>query len=73
MSQMLAEQGYTGSPELIVEMGRPAREILATAMIDDVDLIVMGVHGGRTASHAPWAVAHQVVGRAPCPVLTIRD
>ena len=74
MWQILADQGYTGTPELIVEMGRPAREILATASIQDVDLIVMGVHNGRTtASHAPWAVAHQVVGRAPCPVLTVRD
>ncbi len=73
MWQMLADQGYAGTPELIVEMGRPAREILATASIQDVDLIVMGVHSGRASSHAPWAVAHQVVGRAPCPVLTVRE
>ncbi len=73
MWQILADQGYTGTPELFVEMGRPAREILATASIHDVDLIVMGVHTGRASSHAPWAVAHQVVGRAPCPVLTVRE
>jgi nucleotide-binding universal stress UspA family protein len=73
MWQTLADQGYTGTPELIVEMGRPAREILATASIQDVDLIVMGVHTGSASSHAPWAVAHQVVGRASCPVLTVRE
>ncbi len=66
---------FEDEAEYIVEMGRPAREILATAMVHNVDIIVMGVHPAPegTASHAPWAVAHQVVGRAPCPVLTVRS
>ena len=62
------------STEFLAEMGRPAREILATSLIHNVDLIVMGVHAdGHGPAHTPWAVAHQVVGRAPCPVMTVRS
>ena len=61
-------------PQFLVEMGQAAREILATAVIHNVDLIVMGVKpGSASAAHAPWAIAHQVVGRAPCPVLTVKN
>jgi len=65
---------FKDSAEFLVEMGRPAREILATSLIHNVDLIVMGVHadGQSPAAHTPWAIAHQVVGRAPCPVMTVR-
>lgn len=66
---------FRNSAELLVEMGRPAREILATALVHNADLIVMGVHADSTAeaAHTPWAIAHQVVGRAPCPVMTVRS
>ncbi len=66
---------FEDKTEYVVEIGRPTREILATAMIHNVDIIVMGVHQApeKPASHAPWAIAHQVVGRAPCPVLTVRS
>jgi nucleotide-binding universal stress UspA family protein len=40
----------------------------------DVDLIVMGVnHTGspKTAAHLPWVAAHEVIGNARCPVLTV--
>ena len=66
--------GLEDEPEVIVEMGRPAREILATALVQKADLIVIGLHPTKHAgSHAPWAVAHQVVAHAPCPVLTVRS
>jgi hypothetical protein len=33
----------------------------------------MGVHAGSpSSSHAPWAIAHQVVRHAHCPVLTVK-
>ncbi len=65
---------FLKDPEFIVEMGQAGREILATAVIHHVDLIVMGVRAGSAAAaHAPWAIAHQVVGRAPCPVLTVKS
>lgn len=39
------------------------------------DLVVMSVHKSRATtlvSHLPWPVASEVVGRASCPVLTVR-
>jgi nucleotide-binding universal stress UspA family protein len=71
----LLPDSLRNSTEFIVEMGRPSREILATALVHNADLIVMGVHADSTApvAHTPWAIAHQVVGRAPCPVLTVRS
>ena len=59
----------------IVEMGSPAEVVLKAA--DDVtsDLIIIGAHGAgalpRVASHF-GSVAHKIVCRAVCPVLTVR-
>ncbi len=51
--------------------------ILDAAAEHEADLIVMGVKGygigaARTSAHMPWAIAHEVVCRAKCPVLTVR-
>ena len=60
-------------PELAVEFGFTAEEIMVTAAKRSADLILMGVRAGRAdASHAPWSIAHQVVHEAHCPVLTVR-
>jgi nucleotide-binding universal stress UspA family protein len=40
------------------------------------DLIVMGVNqaaSARASAHLPWAIAHEVVCHAKCPVLTVRS
>jgi nucleotide-binding universal stress UspA family protein len=59
--------------EVLVVLGKVGEMILSVAKDTAADLIVMGAHHGRSmASHMPWAVAHQVVCHAPCPVLTIR-
>lgn len=56
-----------------VEFGPAAEQIIKKASEMSADLIVMGAHRGPSASaHAPWAVAHQVVCHAPCPVMTVR-
>lgn len=53
--------------------GAAADTILAVAEEVQANLIVMGVHGGILASeHVSWPVAHQIVCRASCPVLTVR-
>lgn len=58
---------------VVVAVGNPADEIVNVAIQEGADIIVMGVHAGpASASHAPWAIAHQVVGHAPCPVLTVK-
>jgi nucleotide-binding universal stress UspA family protein len=60
-------------PRVAVEIGEAAASIARTAHDQQVDLIVMGVHGGGpVASHLPWTVIHSVVRHARCPVLTTR-
>jgi nucleotide-binding universal stress UspA family protein len=63
-------------PVLHVEYGEPASKILCLAEELDASIIVLGAHhprDTRTVSHLPWATASQVVSRAKCPVLTVRD
>jgi nucleotide-binding universal stress UspA family protein len=64
-------------PHSIVRYGDPGAQILQAAEELRSDLIVMGVRGaphrlGR-ATHLERAVAHRVVTRATCPVLTVRS
>ena len=60
-------------PTVMVECGAAPEVILRVARQLPSDLIVMSVHHARRfAIHLPWAVAHEVVAHAPCPVLTIR-
>ncbi|MBZ5681063.1 MAG: universal stress protein [Acidobacteriia bacterium] len=62
-------------PGIIVEMGSPADVILKAADDTASDLIVIGAHGAgalaRLSSHF-GSVAHKIVCRALCPVLTVR-
>ncbi|MGC2195620.1 MAG: universal stress protein [Terriglobales bacterium] len=62
-------------PEIIVEMGSPAGVILKAADHTASDLIVIGARGAgalaRLSSHF-GSVAHKIVCRAICPVLTVR-
>jgi len=62
-------------PEFVVRWEHPATAILHEAESRGADLVVMSVHRSRAISfsaHLPWAVASEVVSRAPCPVLTVR-
>lgn len=61
------------SCEAIVSAGLAADIIHNIARDVQADLLIMGAHrGASAAAHTPWAVAHQVVCHAPCPVLTVR-
>ena len=56
----------------MVAVGIEAEEILDFTSRQQVDLIVMGMHGhGRTARWLHGSVTDQVLRRAPCPVLAI--
>ena len=63
-------------PEVLVERGRPAEKILDVAARRRAQLIVMGVRKQSgfpgAATHLPISVAHEVVSKAHCPVLTVR-
>lgn len=63
------------SPTLVAEIGSTTEVILKTAIDSLADLLVMGLRPTQViaaATHLPWNVAHQVVCRARCPVLTVR-
>ncbi len=60
-------------PQIVVTAGRVADHILEFAAARSAHLIIMGVRGvGALASQASrfGSIAHEVIARAPCPVLT---
>ncbi len=60
-------------PEIRVEFGDPAETILASALKEDADLLVLGIRrSGTFSGHLPPATAYKVVCQSRCPVLTVR-
>jgi nucleotide-binding universal stress UspA family protein len=58
----------------IVEIGMPQERIPKVAEDLRADLIVIGPHHTfhpRISAHLPWAMLHQVLSRARCPVLRV--
>jgi nucleotide-binding universal stress UspA family protein len=61
-------------PVTLLERGRSWQTILRVAEKEHTDLIVMGVHGRNVVDVAFFgSTTNQVVRRAPCPVLTLRQ
>lgn len=62
------------SSDAVVRFGEPAAGILEVAKERDANLIIMGVRRqvSWSVAHLPWAIAHQIVCRSHCPVLTVR-
>jgi universal stress protein A len=66
--------GRPASVITAVEWGSPVETIVAHALDNRVDLIVIATHGRTGLSHVLLgSVAERIVREAPCPVLTIRD
>jgi nucleotide-binding universal stress UspA family protein len=66
------ETGASVGAECIVEIGAPGERILRVAEDHCVDLILIGRHHTfhpRVSAHLPWAMLHQVLCHARCPVL----
>ena len=60
--------------ENIVTVGITVLEIVNTAKEKEVDVIIMGTHGRTGIAHVIMgSVAENVVRRAHCPVLTVRQ
>lgn len=63
-------------PQFVVERGDVTEKILDVSSRSKADLIVLGVRQATgfpgAATHMSIAIAHNVVSRATCPVLTVR-
>lgn len=71
---MPSETGLAQDPEYIVGTDFFPEGVLTAASNFKADLIVMGANrtgSARVAAHVPWTAVHEVVGNAPCPVLTV--
>ncbi|MBI2357828.1 MAG: universal stress protein [Deltaproteobacteria bacterium] len=57
----------------VVDVGVPHSMIVEKAQQEEADIIVMSTFGASGISHMTiGSVTEKVVGRAPCPVLTVR-
>jgi nucleotide-binding universal stress UspA family protein len=69
-----AESKEWCKPELIVEVGDPAKELLGYAETERPDLIVLGLPASKKFNgNFRSSVTYNIVSSAPCPVLTVRD
>lgn len=62
-------------PNLMIEVGEPAEQILNVAKARRSEVIVLGIKSAVAvpgADHIPWATAHKIIAAAECPVLTVR-
>ena len=69
-----ADAGLASPPKIVVGRDFLPEGVLGTAARYKVELIVMGanqVPSARMAAHAPWALTHDVIHEARCPVLTV--
>jgi nucleotide-binding universal stress UspA family protein len=76
MEALIADDGQSrGHPvRCRVLHGKPYVEILRMAAEENSDLIVLGVHGRNPVDLALFgSTANQIVRRATCPVLTLRQ
>ena len=65
---------HWSEPEIVVEIGDPAMELVGFAERERPDLIVLGLpQDKKFNSHFRSGVTYKLVSSAPCPVLTIRD
>jgi nucleotide-binding universal stress UspA family protein len=71
-----ANTNLVAEPECVVGTDFLPEGILDAAAMHRVDLIVMGASrttSPRMAAHMPWALTHEVICHAKCPVLTVHD
>jgi nucleotide-binding universal stress UspA family protein len=61
-------------PEMVVEVGDTVKELLGFAESERPDMIVLGLPAGKKFNggfHS--SVTYNLIAKAPCPVLTVRD
>jgi len=79
LEDLTRNAGLAAKPEIVIEFGTAcpvSEKILEVADKMKVDAILMGLNRSKrseTPSQMPWATAYDVVCRADCPVLTVRN
>jgi universal stress protein A len=74
LSTLAQQENDNVKIEFCTAEGDPAAEIIAVAKNLPADLIVISTHGRTGLTHALLgSVVEQVVRRAPCPVLVVRE
>ena len=67
-----AHRAATPPPQVVIDSGRPADEIVARTMRDRPDLLVIGTHGASGFRHLVLgSVTEKVLRQVACPVLTV--
>lgn len=74
LTGMIPEEALTWcTPKTTLLAGQPPEEIIKYAVVNDVDLIVLGVRGhGLVETLLIGSTTDRVACRAPCPVLSVR-
>ena len=73
MTFVAAAGAPDGTRSIVLRASRPAKALLDYAQAAHIDLIVFGTHGqSGLADLFMGSVAQQVLGRAPCAVLSLR-
>ncbi len=63
-----------GAPEFFVEFGPATDQILATSSAWNPNLVVLGLrHVEEISGETSQAKAYEIICKAPCPVLTVRE
>lgn len=74
LNRMAQHVKFARDPELVIRRGVEEAEIVKYADEQKGDLIVMGTHGRRGLGRMLLgSTAEQVLRRANCPVLTVRE
>lgn len=74
VKSLLTDPMFAGlEVEPVIVEGEPAPEIARAVRDYDIDLVTVVTHGRRGISRAMFgSTAEEIIGEAPCPVLTVR-
>jgi universal stress protein A len=74
LAALRKEVGDSAAAETLLRVGRPEAEILKAARELASDLIILSTHGRTGLAHVfMGSTAEQIVRRAGCPVLVVRE
>jgi nucleotide-binding universal stress UspA family protein len=75
LSEIMAKISFPADMmRTIFQIGHPVEELLKIALLENVDLMVMGIRGRSDLEHVlVGSVAEKIFRRSPVPILSYRD